>query len=145
MYDQVLDNFRKAAESTMQLQQELFRNWTQQWTQVPGVMPNPAAGLADQMRGYQKQWTAALSDMMSKHRETLDTQYRAGIRTIEEAFRVGEAKDPEQFRRLTEELWRQSFDCLKTMVEAQMRDFQTASEKAMEAVSKTAAASTPKM
>jgi hypothetical protein len=31
------------------------------------------------------------------------------------------------------------------MVEAQMRDFQTASEKAMEAVSKTVAASTPKM
>ena len=67
--------------------------------------------------------------MLNKHRETLDAQYRAGIRTIEDAFRVGEAKDPEQFRKLTEELWRHSFECLKTVAEAQMRDFQAAMQK----------------
>lgn len=142
MYDQVLDNFRKAAESTMQLQQEMFRNWTQQWAQmpIPGASTlNPAAGWADQVRTFQSQWTTALSDMMAKHRETLDTQYRAGIRTIEEAFRLGEAKDPEHYRRLVEELWRQSLDCLKTIVESQMRDFQASAEKLFETVSKTAA------
>ena len=151
MYDQVLDNFRKATESTMQLQQEMLKNWTQLWIQSP-VMPgipgmtagNPAAGWAEQVRNLQKQGTNAVSDMLTKHRETLDTQYRAGIRTIEDAFRLGDAKDPEQFRRLTEELWRQSFDCLKTIVEAQMRDFQTAAEKWFEAVSKGVATTAPR-
>ena len=37
MYDQVLDNFRRATESTMQLQQELFKNWTHQWMQSPAM------------------------------------------------------------------------------------------------------------
>lgn len=152
MYDQVLDNFRRATESTMQLQQELFKNWTQQWMQSPAmpVIPgltgsNPAATWAEQLRTFQKQWANAVSEMLTKHRETLDTQYRAGIRTIEDAFRVGDAKDPDQFRRLTEELWRQGFDCLKTIIEAQIRDFQGAAEKWFEVFSKGAAAVTPKL
>ena len=145
MYDQVLDNFRKATESTMQLQQEMFKNWTQQWIQMPGMpgmTANPAVGLAEQVRSLQKQCTNAVSDMLNKHRETLDTQYRAGIRTIDDAFRLGDAKDPDQFRRLAEELWKQSFDCLKTIVESQMRDFQGAAEKWFEVVSKGAASAT---
>ena len=139
MFDQVHDNLRKATESTIQFQQEMLRHWFQQWTQVPGI-PTPGAmltsGWADQVHAFQKKWSEAITDMLNKHRETLDTQYRAGIRTLEEAFRVGEAKDPAQFRKLTEELWRQSFDCLKTAMEAQLRDFQAAAEKAFEAISK---------
>ncbi len=34
MYDQVLDHFRNAAESTLQFLQELLRNWTRQWPQL---------------------------------------------------------------------------------------------------------------
>ena len=152
MYDQVLDNFRKAAESTMQLQQELVKSWTQQWMQAPAmpVVPsmmsgNAAASWAEQVRTFQKQWANAVSDMLTKHRETLDTQYRAGIRTIEDAFRLGDAKDPEQFSRLTTELWRQGFDCFRTIIEAQIRDFQGAAEKWFEVFSKGAAAVTPKL
>jgi hypothetical protein len=138
MYDQVLDNFRKAAESTMQIQQEMFRSWAQQWTQPPMVpgMPgaaNPAEGAAEQVRAFQKRWAEAVTDTIRKHKETLDAQYKAGVRTIEDAFRVGEAKDPEQFRRLVEDLWRQSFDCLKTIVEAQMQDFQASLDRWLEA------------
>ena len=79
-----------------------------------------------------------ITDLLNKHREALDSQYRAGIRTIEEAFRVGEAKDPGQFRKLTEELWRQSFDSLKTAAESQVREFQAAMEKWVEGASKGA-------
>jgi hypothetical protein len=140
MYDQVLDNFRKAAESTMQIQQDLLRNWAQHWTQVP-LMPGasavspPVEGAAEQVRAFQKRWGDTVTDMMRAHKEALERQYKAGIRTIEDAFRVGEAKDPEQFRKLVEELWRQSFDSLKTIVESQMRDFQTSIEKCLEAAS----------
>jgi hypothetical protein len=134
MFDQILDTWRKATESTIQFQQDLYR----QWVQVLSV-PNPGAtsgsGWADQARASQKKWAETLTDLLTKHRETLDTQYRAGIRIIEDAFRVTEAKNPEQFRKLTEELWRQSLDCLKTVSEAQLRNFQAAVEKGIEAVS----------
>ena len=141
MYDQVLDTFRKAAESTMQLQQEMLRNWTQQWTHMPaGMMPSGSAAMGmpwvDQIRGLQKTWAAQVTEQMSKHREALDAQYKAGIKTIAEAFKVGEARDPEHYRRLTEELWKQSFETLKTLSETQMKDFQAASEKWFETVSK---------
>src|SRR5512144_38050 len=107
MFDQVLDYFRKATDSTIQIQQEMFRQWFQQWSQVPGV-PTPGSllvnGWSDQVHAIQKKWSQTVTDMLNKHRETLDAQYRAGIRIIEDAFRVGEAKDPAQFRKLTEEL-----------------------------------------
>ena len=143
MFDQVLESLRNATNSTIQLQQEMFREWFQQWSQVAGI-PTPGSllmnGWNDQVHAIQKKWSQTVTDMLNKHRETLDAQYRAGIRIIEDAFRVAEAKDPEQFRKLTEALWRQSFDCLKTTIETQMRDFQAAAEKRIEVVSKGATA-----
>lgn len=144
MYDQMLENFRKAAESTLQLQQEMFRSWTQQWhQQVPAALSglNPAAsGAADGARAAQKRLGETVTDLLTRHRETLDAQYRAGIRTIEDAFKVGEARDPEQFRKLVEALWRQSFDCLKNVAESQVRDTQAALEKVFDVVAKSAPA-----
>ena len=66
---------------------------------------------------------------MTRHCEALDAQYRAGIRAIEDALRTTEARSPEEFRKLTEELWRKSFEVLKQTVENQIRDFQVAVEK----------------
>ena len=153
MFDMILENYRKATESTMKLQQDVLRNWTMQLPQMFGsqtfglpFMGGSAAGSAmpgaaflEQLGAAQKKWGETVTDMLNKHRETLDAQYRAGIRTIEEAFRVGEAKDPEQFRRLTEELWRHSFECLKTVAESQTRDMQTAMQKCFEVASQGAA------
>src|SRR3954453_23087442 len=112
MFDQILESYRQAAESTMQLQQLMLRNWTQQWPGAFGI-PTPTAAWTEKAHAAQRKWAETVTDMLTKHRETLDAQYRAGIRTIEDAFRLGEAKDPEQYRKLVEELWRQSFECLK--------------------------------
>src|SRR5271165_5420859 len=162
MFDMILENYRKATESTMKLQQDVLRNWTMQWPQMlpqmfgaqtfglpsdPGIPPmgGPASGSAmpgatwlEQLSDAQKKWGETVTDMLNKHRESLDAQYKAGIRTIEEAFKVGEAKDPQQFRRFTEELWKHSFECLKTVAEAQTRDVQAAMEKFYEVASKSA-------
>jgi hypothetical protein len=176
MFDQVLETFRKATESTLQMQQQMYRQWTQQWMQVPwlqgmpsmpsmpwmsgmpsmpwmsgmagmpwmqgmpGLSSTPAGPWLEQLQAVQKQAAAAVTDMLKKHRDTLDTQYATGIRTIEEAFRLGQAKDPDQLRRLTEELWKQSFDCLRTVSESQTKEFQGAVETWFENVSKGAAA-----
>ena len=155
MFDMILDNYRKAAESTMKLQQDMLRNWAMQWPQMYGAQmfglpltgsANTSAGMPgaawlEQLSAAQKKWADTVTEMLNKHRETLDAQYKAGIRTIEDAFKVGEAKDPQQFRRLTEELWRQSFECLKTVVESQMRDVQAAMQKFYEVASKSATGS----
>jgi hypothetical protein len=141
MLDMIQENFRKAAESTMRLQQEMIRNWSTQWLQMFGSQvfggQMPGSGLAEQVTSAQRKWAETVTEMLNKHRETLDAQYKAGIRTIEDAFRVAEAKDPQQFRRLTEELWRQSFECLRTVVESQMRDVQSAMQKFYEVASKS--------
>ena len=111
---------------------------TQQWP--PGFgLSIPTASWPEQAHIAQKKLSETITDLLNKHRETLDTQYRAGIRAIEDAFRVGEAKDPEQFRKLTEELWRQSYECLKNLVESQMRDIQTLMQKSFELASQGAA------
>lgn len=147
MIDQYLEEYRKrAVEATTQLQQEMLRYWTQQW---PGLLSGVAAPAAPanwmtQVHDAQKKWAETVTDMLNKHRETLDAQYRAGIETLEEAFRVGEAKDPEQFRRLAEGLWRQYIDSLKTFVETQSRDIQTAMQKSLEVSSQGVAAITKK-
>src|SRR5262245_51364725 len=37
MLDQVFDQFRKASETTMQMQQEMFKQWTSPWTSQWGT------------------------------------------------------------------------------------------------------------
>ena len=37
MFDMILENYRKATESTMKLQQDVLRNWTMQWPQMFGT------------------------------------------------------------------------------------------------------------
>ena len=144
MFDQILDNYRKATEASLQFQQMMLRSWGQQWPSTFGVamptLPTSAGAWPEQFHKAQKQIIETITDMLNKHRETLDAQYRAGIRSIEEAFRVGEAKDPEQFRKLAEELWRQSYECLKTLAESQTRDIQTVMQKWFDLVSQGTAA-----
>ena len=99
----------------------------------------PGGEWLEKFSAAQKKWGETVIEMLNKHRETLDAQYKSGIRTIEDAFKVGEAKDPQQFRKLTEELWKQSFECLNTVVETQMRDVQAAMQTCYEVASKSGA------
>jgi len=138
MFDQVFDSFRKASETTMQAQQDLFHQWMSQWPMFSMDSKTPADKVTfnEQARSFQKQWNDIATALMTKHCETLDAQYRSGIRTIEEALRTTEAKSPEEFRRLTEELWRKSFEVLKQTIENQIHDFQLAIEKWSELVTR---------
>ena len=149
MVDKILENYSKAVESTLKLQQEMLRNWTMQWspfgaqlfeppltgtTTSASAAPAAAATWLEQLSTAQRKWAEAVADMLKRHQETLDEQYRAGIRAIDDAFRVGEARDPQQFRRLSEELWRRNCEVLKTAVASQMHDVQSVMQKWCEAV-----------
>jgi hypothetical protein len=67
-----------------------------------------------------------VGELLKKRNETLEAQFGAGLRNIEEAFHLAEAKDPEELRAKTIELWQKTFDCLRQASEAQLRDFQYA-------------------
>jgi len=116
-FDEVFECFRKATESTLQAQQDFFR-------QHFSAPPTPQAAIRERVQKYQKEWSKAAKEFHSKWQATWDRQYQAAMKTLEEAFALGDAKDPAELRQETEELWRKSFDTLKEVTQAQMKDFQ---------------------
>jgi hypothetical protein len=135
MFDQVFDNVRKATEASVQMQQELFKKWVSLW---PGVPASPTVG-GEQVVKFQRKWAETVGELGRKQREFLEAQFHAGLRNIEEAFRLAEVKDPEQLRTRTLELWQKVFDGLRQGSETQLRDFQAAAIKWAELMVKGAA------
>ena len=132
-YEQVFEGFRKTAESAVQMQHELFRQWTAAW---PGF-PKPQGISAEQVQNFQKEWTLAMAELTRKYQELWDRQYKAGLESVEGAWRLSEAKNSDELRLKMTELWQKSFDSLKDLAQIQMRNFQTAVEKWMELARKT--------
>ena len=126
MFAQLFESFRRASEATLQAQQDLFRQWVQQWPSTPVSSPGTAGEWSE---AVQKRWLDSAKDSLNKRRELLDASYRAGIDLIEQSFRVGDAKSPEEYRQLVEDLWRKLSDNFKQRSEAQFREFQGAAEK----------------
>lgn len=126
MFDQLIDGVRKASESSLQMQQEVFKQWTRLFS---GPMAHDTPSPADWGRGAQKRWVELGVEMLHRHRETLDAAYKSGIQIIEQTFSVADAKSPDDVRKNVDELWRKLFDLQKQQSETQIRDFQTFYEK----------------
>jgi len=135
MFEQVFESLRTATTTSIQMQQEMFNKWASFW---PGVA-SFAAGGTDQVQKAKKKWVELTTDMVKKQRETLEAQFNAGLKHIEESFRLAKAKDPEELRAKTVELWQKSVECMRQMYEAQLRDFQGAVVKWTELMTKGAA------
>ncbi len=132
VFEEVFDNVRKAAETNLKMQQEMFRQWTTLW---PGL-PTPQSIWIDKVREFQKQWTTTVSDLARKHRDVLDREYQAALESLDEALRVTESKNPEELRKRTEQLCRKTLDCVREISEAQMGEFQDAVRKWSELLTK---------
>jgi len=126
MFDQLIDGVRKASESSMQMQQEMFKHWTRLFA---GQAQEAGTQAADWGRGSQKRWIDLGIEMLNRHREAIDTIYKSGIQVIEQTFHVAEAKSADDYRRMVEDLWRKLFELQKEQSESQFRDFQTFYEK----------------
>lgn len=125
MFDQLFEGLRKASESTAQAQQDVLKQWLQQFSWMPAGV-HPLAGGWDAAK--QKRWAEAATEALEKHRELLDLSYRSGIRIIEQALRATDAKSPEESRRLTEELVRKLTEAFKEQSEVQFRELQRIAE-----------------
>jgi hypothetical protein len=136
MLDQLVEDFRKATESALQMQQEMYRHCTQQWL----AGPQNAGVSAEWARTMQKRWMEMSLEMLHKHREALESTYLSGIQVIEQTFRVSEAKSSEEYRRIVEDLWRQLLKTFMERSESQLRDFQKWAEQSFEVAQKATAA-----
>jgi hypothetical protein len=122
MFDVAFDSLRKATDATLQMQQEVFKKFAGFW---PNVAPSPAAW-GEQVQKFPRKWAETVAEIVKKQNEMMETQFKAGLRNIEEAFRLAKVKDPEELRAKTIELWEKTFECLRQAFEAQTREFQAA-------------------
>jgi hypothetical protein len=135
MFDQVLDNMRKASEAVLQTQQEFFKKWAGMWSDLPAGQP----GSAGQALKFQERWAGAAGELVRMQCQSLEAQLATGVKMMEGAFRLAEAKDFEDLRGKVIELWQTAFDCLRQAYEAQVRGFQTALTRMSELMMKGAA------
>jgi hypothetical protein len=132
MFEQVVQSLRKATESSVQMQQEMFKKWVGLWSGAPGWVPEPA-------QKYQKQFTDFFQETMGRQRQLAEAQFKTGLELIEKSFQIGEVKCPDELRARTIELWKQCFEAVWQGCQAQAKEFQTAVEKWSEAINKPAA------
>jgi predicted nuclease with TOPRIM domain len=96
------------------------------------------ATAVDDVSRYQKKWEELITDMLTRQREMVDTQYRAGLKTLEEMFRVGQAKSPQEIQQRVMELYRASFESLRQLSESQAKDFKAVLDRWTELMTKAA-------
>jgi hypothetical protein len=134
MFNQVCENFRQATETTVRLQQEMFKTWINLW---PGA-PVASESWVDQMHQFQKKSAETYGEILKRQRDMVAANYKAGLKNIEKAFQIGEAKTPEELRAKSIELWQNCFEDLGKACEAQLRGFEAVIEKWGEIATKAA-------
>jgi hypothetical protein len=136
--DQLLELSRKAAESSLQSQQALWRQWTQSWgTDTPGSFSTDWGG------EVRHRWAELALEVMNKHRESLDTTYRTGILTMQKAMQVLDAKTSDDSLRAIEDVWRTISDAFKAQTEASLHEMQSATDRFMDMARKQATGQPP--
>ena len=134
VFEEAFENLRKTAESSVEMQQELFRQWGAKW---PG-MPQPQNAWVEQVQKFQKEWSKTVKELLSKHREVLDEKYDLAIESLDEAFRVAESSDPQEYAKRCEALCKKSLEVFREVGEKQIKETQEALNKWMGLAMKTA-------
>ena len=134
LFEQVFDNVRKTTESQLQMQQEMFRHWGANW---PGVQ-QPQTAWVERVQKFQKGWAKTVKELLSKHREVLDEQYGLAVDSMEEAFKVAQSADPEEYAKRCEALCRKSLEVMREAGELQVKELQEALSKWSELATKSA-------
>jgi len=134
LFEQAFDNLRKAAESNIEAQQEIFRKWNTSW---PGF-PQPQSAWVERVQKFQKAWGKTVKELLSRHREVLDEQYGLAQESLEEAFRAAQAADPQEYVKKCESLCRKSLDVLRETGDLQAKELQDALNKWTDLAAKSA-------
>ncbi len=115
MYEKSFEDLRKATDAAIQVQQEMFWSWANFW-----------AGKPDEVKALQKNWVETYGELLKKQQETLEAQFKSGLKMIKDAFPVSTTASTEEVRGKLIEDWKKNFESHRQMVEAQMHSLQTA-------------------
>ena len=131
MTDQPFDMFRKASESWLKMQQDLFHTGA-----PPSFLGAPQGmGVApDWARNAQKKCIDLATEILERQRESVDALFKSSINLLQQTSQISEAKSSEDYRRAAEVLWRKWFESVKSHSETQFRDVQTFAGKSLEIV-----------
>ena len=131
MFDQMLEGFRGAWVSSLEMQQEVLRQYAQQWPTIP---LDTAGFSVDWAQRFQKRWSEFLRESLIRQREIIDSTYKGILQVIEQMSHLSEAKTPEDYRRAVDETRHKMFETFKNQSDAQLRDFQLSAEKWFEVI-----------
>jgi hypothetical protein len=132
MFEEVFQNIRKAAEANLNMQQELFSQWSALW---PGI-PAPQSAWIKQLQRFRSKWVEAVSELARKHRTVIDRQYNSALESLDAALGATEASTPEEYRRRSEQFCRKSLECVREVAETQVEEFQEAVSKMTDILAK---------
>jgi hypothetical protein len=130
--DQMFENFRKASTSSWQVQQDMLKQYAQQWPWSGNTVAEPT----EWAQQVQKRWTEFASETLDRSKQSLEVLYKLTVELIEMASRVRDAKSPDEYRRGVEEVRAKMFDVFKEQSDAQLRDFQKTAEKWFETLAR---------
>jgi hypothetical protein len=125
IFEDAFDSLRKTAEANIEMQQELFRQWAANW---PGFA-QPQDAWVERSQKFQKEWAKTVKELLSKHREILDEQYRLALESLDEAFRVAQSSDPQEYAKRCEALCKKSLEVMREAGELQVKETQEALNK----------------
>ena len=122
LFEESFDKMRKASETALQMQQELYGSWAKNWP----TLATPKDEWSQRREQFKKEWSGMVVDLMKKQRSLLDEQYQSSSESLEEAFRVAESETPEQLREGCESLCRKALDLMQSTAEKQIKQVQDA-------------------
>jgi len=134
MFNQVYENFRRATEATLQMQQDMFKTWISLWP----VTPASPTFWGEQVQQFQKKWAEVFGEIVKKQRDLYSEQFKVGVQNLEKVFHLAEAKTPEEVKTQTVELSKKCFADMQQVYEAQLKGFQLATDKFAEITTKCA-------
>jgi hypothetical protein len=125
-FEDVFENIRRTTETSLEMQQDLMRNWSKMWPGMPGMpgMSDGQAAWVEQVQKFQQEFSRTVSDLARRHREVVDRQYQAAVESLEHGLRVAESTNPEEFRSRVEQLCRKTLECFRNVMESQVKEFQ---------------------
>ncbi|RIK87644.1 MAG: hypothetical protein DCC67_01600 [Planctomycetota bacterium] len=130
--EEVFQNVRKAAETSLKLQQEILAQFSSLWPAVP----TPQSAVVSRMQQLRSKWIETVSGLARKHREVIDRQYDAALESLDAALAVSDAGTPEELRRRSEQFCRKTLDCVREVAETQVQELQNAVSKWTDLVAK---------
>jgi hypothetical protein len=125
MFNQVCEDFRRATEATVQMQQEIFKTWLNSWP----VAPARPTIYGEQMQQFQKKWAEAFGETLKRQQEVNGDHFKIGLENLEKTCKLVESKTPEELRAQTIDLWKKCVDDMQKVYQAQMQAVQFATEK----------------